>query len=167
MISVFTDHLKSPQMLRRCLLDILHLLENIQAVVVFFFFNFLQLYSHMIYIFCATLIKFPPKSSSLSTEHCLFHPSSENVLKGLFIFLQSYLSNVNHTCVITDHYHLQVEARHLRYRENFTVMMNSFNIRAGAETATPYLDLAFQTMSRHFRYCILTAPCSIMYLWTS
>ncbi|CAM6015782.1 unnamed protein product [Sphagnum balticum] len=45
----------------------------------------------------------------------------------------------------------EVEARHLRYRENFTVMMNSFNIHAGAETATPYLDLAFETMSRHFR----------------
>jgi hypothetical protein len=164
MISVFTDHLTSLQMLRRCLLDIFHLLENIQAVVVFFFF--LQLYSHMIFIFCGTLIKFPPKSS-LSTEHCLSHPSSDHVLKGLFICLQLYLSNVNHTCVITNHYHLQVEARHLRYRENFTVMMNSFNIHAGAETATPYLDLAFETMSRHFRYCILTAPCSIMYLWTS
>ncbi|CAK9265975.1 unnamed protein product [Sphagnum jensenii] len=45
----------------------------------------------------------------------------------------------------------EVEARHLRYQENFTVMMNSFNIHAGAETAMPYLDLAFQTMSRHFR----------------
>ncbi len=165
MISVFTDHLTRLQMLRRCLLDILHLLENIQAVVASFFF--LRLYSHMIFIFCATLINFPPKSSSLSTEHCLSHPSSDHVLKGLFICLQSYLSNINHTCVITDHYHLQVEARHLRYQEKFTVMMNSFNIHAGAETATPYLDLAFQTMSRHFRYCILTAPCSIMYLWTS
>ncbi|CAM6049511.1 unnamed protein product [Sphagnum compactum] len=45
----------------------------------------------------------------------------------------------------------EVEARHKRYREHFRVMMNNFNVHAGAETATPYLDLAFQTMSCQFR----------------
>jgi len=98
--------------------------------------------------------KFLPRSDILSSVHCLVSALDLELVPVQF----PVDVDLHAICDVTDQYHLQVEARHKRYREHFRVMMNNFNAHAGAETATPYLDLAFQTMSCQFRYYILSPP---------
>ncbi|CAK9212279.1 unnamed protein product [Sphagnum troendelagicum] len=97
-----------------------------------------------------------PMKRSKSTVHNMTNWPQQNVLQGPRNFSENMIRNETREALLLKKENLlailnEVEARHLRYQENFIVMMNSFNIHAGAETAMPYLDLAFQTMSRHFR----------------